>query len=105
MFGKEAVIFTLAILSVAQENKLRSSAFGKTDEEMEEKSFDAAVSALTEFAVEEAEVITFDSEGKEVKETVSVKDYFAEKSPVKERIAHYAFRSWLVALQPSIDFL
>ena len=105
VFGKEAVIFTLKILTVAEENKLRQRAFGKTEREAEEKAFETAVSALTEYSLESAERHFIDEDGNEIKQAVPVSQYFETRNPVTERIAHYAFRSYLLALQPSVDFL
>lgn len=104
VFGKNIVALTLKVLSIAEENRLRQRGFGLSENEREEKGYELAVSALTEFATEDGEIISFDENGKEVIERVSVAEYFKNKDAAKERIAHYAFHSWLVALQPDVSF-
>jgi hypothetical protein len=100
VFGQETVIFTLKVLTVAEENKIRAATFGLSEAEQDEKGFDLMVNALDEYSTEFAEIVRGDET-----QQMDVKKYFAERSAAKERIAHYAFRSWLLALQPSVDFL
>lgn len=105
VFGSKTVIFNLKVLTVAEENKIRASTFGLTEKEQEEKGFENIVSALAEFSATNPKKVIIDSEDGEREEEITVRGFFAEKTPATERIAHYAFRSWFVAMTPSIDFL
>jgi len=113
VFGSETVIFNLKVLTVAEENKIRASTFGLKDDEKEAKEYDNIVSVLSEHSAEAAHIPTLETveveggktETKEVLKPISVREYFQNRTAAKERIAHTAFRAWMVALQPSYDFL
>lgn len=102
--GNEKATFNLKVLTIAEENRIRQSFLGLNDKEQEEKSFELTAAALTEFLIGDIECSFIDADGNEKGTEVSAKDFFADKTPSRERIADYAFRAWLVSLQPTVDF-
>lgn len=96
-FLNQSATFNLKILTISEENRIRENFFGLNEKEQEEKGYEIMVSSLTEFSTEN--VILADEK------SIPAKDYFADKTTVTERIAHFVFRSWLLAQAPNIDFL
>lgn len=102
--GKEKLTFHQQIINVRQEEKFRERFVALTEDEKDTKSFDLNVETLVKCQAEKLEKCTLDDKGDEVKELVDVKDYFAEKTVLKERFAEYAVRAFFASMIPSIDF-
>ena len=100
-FGNETAVFNLKVLTIAEENKLRAANLGLKEEELAEKEYELNVAALAEFSLSKVEVVIAEGEKREL----TVEQYFEKRTAASERIAQYVFRSWLIALSPTVDFL
>ena len=102
--GKEKLAIHLKMINAAEENRLRQRFVGLTEAEKEAKDYEINTSILSEYQSEKAEISGTEN-ASEGQLKIDLKDYFKEKSVTKERIADYAVRAYLIALQPNIDFL
>ena len=124
---KEPVTFHLRLIGITEENTLRQKLFGLTEEQKAEKQYQLNVDMLADLSeamptarrlvttteqrdgdIEEKEY----SEIKEVPLTEAktfpsgvVKDFFSERTVIKERIAEYAVRGYFLKIQPDVSFL
>lgn len=106
------VTFFLRMIGIAEEQKLREKAFGLTDAERDEKEYQMNVDILADLSEKHPTGMLVEV-GDGVLSDVppagtpaeTIRDFFAEKTAVKERIAFYAVRGYFVRLQPSESFL
>lgn len=101
-YGKK-ITFFLRMIGIAEENALRQKAFGLTEEEKAEKEYRNNVEILAELSEKLPDGI-FDEKVPKTPANLAIKDFFAEKTVVKERIAYYAVRTYFLRLQPEESF-
>lgn len=123
---KESVTFHLRMIGIAEEEKLRQKMFGLTEDEKAAKSYQNNVDMLADLSekmptarrlVTTTEKRDGDKEEREYSEIKEVnlteaktfpsgvvRDFFAERTVIKERIAEYAVRGYFVKLQPDVNF-
>lgn len=88
--------FYLREIGMAEEQKLRQKTFGLADEEKASKEYELNVSILRDLSVKKP--ASGDSE------EFDIDQFFAERTPRKERIAFYAVRGYFLRLLPSDSF-
>lgn len=129
---KEPITFDLRMIGIAEEEKLRQKMFGLTDEEKAEKSYQNNVDLLADLSEAMPTALREVTEDKpvpassgepgqmEIKSVTSiqevplteaktvpsgvVKDYFSDRTVVKERLAEYAVRAYFLKLTPDVVF-
>ena len=123
---KEPITFHLRIISLAEETALRQKMFGATEDEKAEKAYQNNVDMLADLSaamptarrlVTTTEQRAGDkaereySEMQEVNLTEAktfpsevVRDFFSDKTVLKERLAEYAVRGYFVKLMPDVSF-
>lgn len=94
--------FVLREISMAEEQKLRSKSFGLSDEEAATKEYEQNVKILTDLAQRPATVTETAEVGSKVSDLPG--DFFAVRSPRKERIAFYAVLAYFRRLLPDESF-
>lgn len=99
------VTFFLRMIGIAEENRLRQKMFGLTEKEQDDKSYQNNVELLAELSEKQPE--GFFEPGVIAKGLPDeiVREYFKEKTVIKERLAEYAMRAYFLRLQPDISFL
>lgn len=93
--------FFLRLISIDEENKLRQKAFGLKEEERAEKEYQINVDMLCDLSVMMPEGI--ESIGNATSISDAIRDFFHQKTALKERIAFFAVRGFFLRIQPS-DF-
>ena len=100
---KEPITFHLRMIGIDEENQLRQKMFGIPDNEKAEKAYQNNVDLLADLSLKEADgVEKHDSATGFVED---IRAYFTEKTVIKERLAEYAVRAYLMKLQPDVSFL
>lgn len=124
---KEPITFHLRMIGIAEENALRQKMFGLTEEAKAEKAYQNNVDMLADLsevmptvrrlvtAMEKRAGDKEEREYSEIKEVdlieaplspgKAVREFFAERTVTKERVADYAVRGYFVRLQPDVSFL
>lgn len=92
--------FYLREIGLAEEQKLRQKTFGLADEEKASKEYEQNVSILRDLSVTKPTAQAGEAE----KAEFDIDQFFAERSPRKERIAFYAVRGYFLRLLPSDSF-
>ena len=100
----DTITFFLKVIGIADERELRAKAFGKTDEESAKKEYQTNVDVLAELSVKCPDGIFADGAIPKSIPAEIVKDFFAEKSAIKERIAYFAVQGYFTRLMPSESF-
>jgi hypothetical protein len=100
-YGKRYT-FHLTEVGIADEQKLRQKTFGIKEAEKAEKEYPANVQLLSDLSVAKPTAVDPNDEESEPEE-FDLKEFFAERTPRKERIAHFAVRGYFIRLAPS-DF-
>ena len=101
---KLPVTFHLRLITLDEENQLRQKMFGLTEAEQAEKSYQHNVDFLADYS----EVLPEGMYGDAIPKCPipeAVRQYFSEKSVIKERTAEYAVRAYFSKLTPDISFL
>ena len=101
---REPVTFHLRMIGVAEENKLRQKMFGLTEKEQAEKAYQNNVDLLADLSEKLPDGMYPDGTPK-CPHPEAIREYFKEKTVLKERLAEYAVRGYFIRLQPSVDFL
>lgn len=122
---REPITFHLRMISIDEETKLRQRMFGLTEEEKAEKAYQNNIDMLADLSesvptarrvvttMEKRDGDKKEREYAEIKEVelvegksaaAAVREYFAEKSSLKERVAEYAVRGYFIKLQPEVSF-
>lgn len=123
---REPVTFHLRMIGISEETALRQKMFGLTDAEKAEKAYQNNVDLLADLSeamptarrlvktTEKREGDKEEREYEEIKEVDlvenafdekrAVRDYFSQRTVVKERIAEYAVRGYFLQLQPDVNF-
>lgn len=128
-FNNNPITFHLRMISVAEENKLRQRFTALSEDEKELKDYELNVDALAEFSINAptikkmmpvAEQPAEADENQEPKMEFQdvqltgitpglpgqvIRDYFADRTASKERIADFAVRAFLSRLTPDVSFL
>jgi hypothetical protein len=94
--------FTLREISMSEEQQLRSKSFGLSDEKAAMKEYDQNVKILTDLAEKPTTVTELVDGDKQISDLPS--DFFASRSPRKERIAFFAVRGYFLRLLPEDSF-
>lgn len=124
---KEPITFHLRMVGITEENTLRQRVFGLTEAQHAEKSYQNNVDMLADLSEEMPTarrlVTTMEMRGgdkvekeySEIKEVPLseaetlpagvVRDYFKERTVIKERLAAYAVNGYFVKLSPDVSFL
>lgn len=102
-YGKK-ITFFLRMIGIAQETAHRQKFFGIPENERDEKEYSAAVDLLAEISEKLPEGMFGDAVPKGLPD-FCIREFFAERTPIKERIAHFAVRSYFTRLLPEESFL
>lgn len=122
---KEPITFHLRMIGIEEENQLRQKMFGLEESEKAQKAYQNNVDLLADLSeamptarrlvttTEKRDGDKTEREYSEVKEVdlgeggaaVAVREFFAERSVLNERIVEYAVRAYFMKLTPSVDFL
>lgn len=99
-FGSENVVFHLRLISIAEEKSVRDKFLTAKDDE----TFGINVDVLAQFSTSPP---TTEYEKNLPGESAedAVRDYFADKGTVKQRIAQSVIGAFLMKQVPEIDFL
>lgn len=113
---KEPITFHLRMIGIDDENKLRQKMFGLTEEEKAEKSYQNNVDLLATLSEllpsglfpNKPKVISDDDTTVYAEDfdtpSEAVREFFAGRTVLKERLAEYAVRGYFVRLQPDVNF-
>lgn len=101
---KEPITFHLRLIGIAEESQLRQKMFGSTNEEKAEKSYQNNVDMLADLSVKLPEGMFHEGVTTMMPVNEAVRDYFAKRTVLKERLAEYAVRGYFVRLQPDVSF-
>jgi hypothetical protein len=102
-YGKRYT-FHLIEVGIADEQKLRQKTFGLKEAEKAEKEYAANVQLLADLSVDRPTVADPD-DAESKPEEFDLKEFFAERTPRKERIAYFAVRGYFTRLLPGELFL
>ncbi|MCD9186708.1 MAG: hypothetical protein LUM44_09755 [Pyrinomonadaceae bacterium] len=100
----EKITFFLRMIGIAEENEYRQKLFGIPEADRAEKEYEANVSLLAELSEKLPDGMFGDSIPKGQPD-FCIREYFAEKTVLKERIAFYAVCGYFNRLMPSESFL
>jgi hypothetical protein len=109
---KEPVTFHLRMIGIQEENALRQKMFGLTEAEKAEKAYQNNVDMLADLSVKHADGLFKIKESSETENVLiqrnspqeAIREYFKERTVIKERLAEYAVRGYFIKLQPEVFF-
>jgi len=101
-YGKK-ITFFLRMIGITEETAYRQKLFGIPENERDEKEYLAAVDLLAEISEKLPSGMFGDAVPKGMPD-FCIREFFAEKTPVKERIAHFAVRTYFTRLLPEESF-
>lgn len=101
---KEPITFHLRLISIDEENQLRQKMFGLSEKEKTEKSYQNNVDLLADLSTKLPDGMFGDAVPK-CPTDCAVREYFADKTVLKERLADYAVSAYFAKITPTIDFL
>lgn len=111
---KEPITFHLRMIGISTEEQLRQKMFGLSEDQKAEKSYQNNIDMLADLSVKHADgLFKFTEADENENENVlirqnspaeSVREYFKDRTILKERIAEYAVRGYFIKLQPDVNF-
>lgn|GEM_PF-5017160 len=108
--------FHLRMIGISEEQELRQKTFGLSDKEISDTEYERNVSLLSDLSEKMPEGLFPNSPKVRCendsaiyiesfsKPSEAIREFFADKTVSKERIAYFAVRAFFVKLTPEIDF-